>query len=104
MGTLGYINSRINPIDTSKLGAVGVTRPHSAAPARLLASSVADGIAIEAPFSRVLTSAVAIDARGRSTPLSDGVARVLWKVPRGLWILRATDASGATYQSVIAAP
>lgn len=104
VGALGYINSKLNPVDTSKLGLVGVHRTKASAPSRLVVTSTAGGIAIAAPFARVLTRLQAVDPQGRSTSLAAGSSHISWKAPSGTWILRAEDASGNVYQSIVAVP
>jgi len=101
VGALAYINSKLNPVDTSSLGSAGIRRGTSSVPHRLLVSALSQGISIEAPFAPILATVEAIDLRGRRTRLVGGSSRVTWKAVPGTWILRATDISGSIYQTTV---
>jgi len=104
VGALAYINSKLNPVDTAKLGSLGVQQGRAPHPTRLFVTVRSNGLAIEAPFARVLSSLQAIDLRGRTVVVQAGSSRISWAAPSGTWILRATDLSGATYQTTVVVP
>ncbi|MEN9307115.1 MAG: endoglucanase-related protein glycoside hydrolase family 9 protein [Fibrobacterota bacterium] len=102
VGALAYINSKLNPVDTAKLGQVGLRERGARGPAKLLVRSTGDGLAFSAPFQKPLARVVVSDMSGRMVAeLPANATESVWNAPSGTWIVRATTVSGESYQAVV---
>lgn len=104
LGALAYINSKLNPVDTSKTYTKASPLARAPNRSRLLVSVASGCMSIEAPFSPVLSKVEAIDLRGNTIRLRAGSNRITWNPSSGTWILRATDVSGTTFQQTVVVP
>lgn len=102
VGALAYINARQNPVDTSKLGPVGVRERASRGIGKLQIRRVQGGLAISVPFQKEIAEVSIFDMNGReiASPASQGTS-VVWNAPSGSWIVRARTAGGELFQAVV---
>lgn len=102
VGALAYINARQNPVDTSKLGAVGVRERASRGVGRLQIRPVQGGLAISAPFQEKLAEVSVFDMNGREVakPFVQG-SEAVWEAPSGSWVVRARTTQGKLFQAVV---
>jgi len=102
VGALAYINSKLNPVDTSKLGSVGVSARPSRESRKLLVRPTSEGLTFSVPFQKPLASVVVSDLAGRTIAVFHGAkTESVWNAPSGTWIVRATTNSGESYQAVV---
>lgn len=103
VGALAYINARQNPVDTSKLGAVGVRERPIRAIGKLQLRPVQGGLAISAPFQKKLAEVSVFDMNGREVAKPSAQdAEVVWNASSGSWIVRARTVDGELFQAVVA--
>jgi hypothetical protein len=101
VAALGYIISRVAPVDTSSLNKVTAVATRQA-PGRLTVHEVPGGLEISVPFGQELIDLHAYDLAGReATRLVSGGNSVHWPAPAGTWILRGATREGSVYQAVV---
>jgi endoglucanase len=105
VGALGYINSKLSPVDTSKFGAQTSNLPTRAI-GRLALRHEASGFTFSAPIGQKLTQVAILDASGRQVWSSAQVAsEIRWNgsAKSGLYIAQAT-AGGQRLSTTVAVP
>ena len=101
VAALGYIISRVAPVDTSLLNKTSAIATRTA-PGKLAVHAVLGGLEIDLPSGQELTDLRAFDLAGReATRLVFSGNSVSWQAPAGTWILRGTTREGNVYQSVV---
>ena len=105
VGALGYIVSKLAPVDTSKFGAQTSILP-SRAVGKLSLHRDATGFAFRAPAGQTLTQVTVLDASGRQLwASSEAASEVRWSgsARSGLYIAQAT-AAGERFSTTLAVP
>lgn len=104
VGALAYINSKLNPVDTSKLGVTSV-RSASTKTGKLFLRPTSDGVVISLPYGENLQTVQAMDLQGRVVrQFNTGASDLVWNAPAGTWIVRATSVSGKIHQAMTVVP
>ncbi|MEN9308718.1 MAG: endoglucanase-related protein glycoside hydrolase family 9 protein, partial [Fibrobacterota bacterium] len=92
VGALGYINSKLSPVDTSKFGpSTSILR--SRVVGKLSLHRDASGFAFRAPAGQTLTQVTVLDASGREVwSSSEAASEVRWSgsAKSGLYVAQAT--------------
>jgi hypothetical protein len=105
VGALGYINSKLSPVDTSKFGpSTSILR--SRVVGKLSLHREASGFAFRAPAGQTLTQVTVLDASGREVwSSSEAASEVRWSgsAKSGLYVAQAT-AGGERFSTTLAVP
>jgi hypothetical protein len=100
VGALAYINSKLNPVDTSKFGPVGVRDRDPVRSRKLLVRTTTEGLAFSAPFQKNLSRLVVSDLSGRVVAdLPTSTTEIVWKASPGIWLVQATATTGESYRT-----